>query len=105
MAIYYNRLVYSCLQYAFICWGKYSKTIKHNLQLKKDRIKKTYNKSGTKTKLKPYYDRLQVLNIDGIYKLGGAKFMPKGKLRKLFVFFGNQLGIFRSLFSIHTYST
>ena len=72
---------------------------------KKDRIMKTYNKSGTKTKLKPYYDRLQVLNIDGIYKLEGAKFMPKGKLRKLFVFFGNQLGIFRSLFSIHTYST
>ena len=60
---------------------------------------------GTKTRLKPLYVQLQVLNIDEVYKLKVAKFMAKVSLNKLPVFCGNQLTIFRTLPSIHTYST
>ena len=69
MSVYYS-LVYSHLRYAIICWGNSSKTIKHKLQVKQNRITKTLcNKFGTKTRLKPLYEQLRVLNIDEIYKL------------------------------------
>ena len=98
--------MYSHLQYAIICWGNSSKTIKHKLQVKQNRIIKTLcNKFGTKTRLKPLYEQLQVLNIDEIYKLEVAKFMAKVNLNKLPVFCSNQSTIFRTLSSIHTYST
>ena len=101
MSVYYS-LVYSHLQYAAICWGNSSKTIKHKLQVKQTRIIKTLcNKFGTKTRLKPLYEQLQVLNIDEIYKLEVAKV----NLNKLPVFCSNQSTIFRTLSSIHTYST
>ena len=58
-----------------------------------------------KTRLKPLYEQLQVLNIPRIYKLEVAKFMAKVNLNKLPVFCGNQLTIFRTLSSIHTYLT
>ena len=49
----YYSLVYSHLQYANICWGNSSKTIKHKLQVKQNRIIKTLcNKFGTKTRLR-----------------------------------------------------
>ena len=63
------------------------------------------NKFGTKTRLKPLYEQLQVLNINEIYKLEVAKFMAKVNLNKLPLFCGNQLTIFRTLSSIHTYLT
>ena len=62
-------------------------------------------KFGTKTRLKPSYEQLQVLNIDEIYKLEVVKFMAKVDLNKLSVFCSNQLPIFRTLSSIHTYLT
>ena len=106
MSVNYS-LVYSHLQYAIICWGNSSQTIKHKLQVKQNRIIKTLcNKFGTKTRLKPLYEQLQVLNIDEIYKLEVAKFMTKVNLNKLPVFCCNQSTIFRTLsFNIHTYST
>ena len=56
MLVYYS-LEYSHLQYAIICWGNSSKTIKHELQGKQNRIIKTLcNKFGTKTRLKPLYE-------------------------------------------------
>ena len=62
--------MYSHLQYAIICWGNSSKTMKHKLQVKQNRIIKSLrNKFGTKTRLKPLHEQLQVLNIDEIYKL------------------------------------
>ena len=61
MSVYYS-LVYSHLQYAIICWGNSFKTIKHK------RIKTLCNKFGTKTRLKPLNEQLQVPNIDKIYK-------------------------------------
>ena len=106
MSVYYSLRVYSHLQYAIICWGNFSKTNKHKLQVKQNHIIKTLcNKFGTKTRLKPLYEQLQVLNIDEIYKLEVAKFMAKVNLKKLPVFCSNQSTIFRTLFSIHTYST
>ena len=43
---------------------------KRKLQVKQNRIIKTLcNKFGTKTRLKPLYEQMQVLNIHGIYKL------------------------------------
>ena len=83
MSVYYS-LVCSYLQHAIICWGNSSKIIKHKLQVKQNRIQKTLsNKSGAKTRLKPLYEQLQVLNIHGIYKLDVAKFMAKVNLNKL----------------------
>ena len=77
MPVYYG-LVYCHLQYAIICWGNFSKTIKHKLQVTQNRIIKTLcNKFGTKTRLKTIYEQLQVLNSDEIYKLEVAKFMAK----------------------------
>ena len=35
------------------------------------------NKFGTKTRLKPLYENLQVLNMDKIYELEVAKFMAE----------------------------
>ena len=94
MSVYYS-LVYSHLQNAIICLENSSKTIKHKLQVKQNRIIKTLcNKFGTRTKLKPLYELLQVLNIYEIYKLEVAKFMAKVNLNKLPVFCGNQLTIF-----------
>ena len=62
-----NSLVYSHLQYVIICWGNSSKTIKHKLQVKQNRIIKTLcNKFGKKTRLKPMYEQLQVQNIHEI---------------------------------------
>ena len=56
MSVYYS-LVYSHLQYAIICCGNSSKTIKHKLQVKQNRIIKTLcNKFGSKTRLKPLYE-------------------------------------------------
>ena len=99
-------MISSYLQYAIICWGNFSKTIKHKLQVKQNRIIKTLcNKFATKTTLKPLYKQLQVLNIDEIYKLEVAKFMAKVNLNKLPVFCCNRSTIFRTLSSIHTYST
>ena len=74
----YHSLVYSHLQYAIICGGNSSKIIKRKLQVKQNRIIKTLcNKFGTKTRLKPLYEQLQVLNIHGIYKLEVANLWPK----------------------------
>ena len=56
MSVYYS-LVYFYLQYAIICWGSSSKTIKHKLQVKQNRII-TCNKFETKTKLKQLYEQL-----------------------------------------------
>ena len=61
MSVYYS-LEYYNLQYAIICRGNSSKIIKHNLQVKQNRIIKTLcNKFGTKTTLKPLYEQVQVL--------------------------------------------
>ena len=102
----YYSLVYSHLQYAIICWGNSFKTFKHKLHVKQNRIIKTLcDKFGTKTRSKPLYEQLQVLNIDEIYKLKVAKFMAKMYFNKLPVFCSNQSTIFRTLSSIYTYST
>ena len=69
MSVHYS-LEYSHLQFAIICWGNSSQIIKQKLQVKQNRIINTLcNKFGKKTRLKPLYEQLQVLNIDGIYKL------------------------------------
>ena len=84
------------------------KPLSINYKVKQNRITRTLcNKFGTKTRLKPLpvYEQLQVLNIDEIYKLEVDKFMAKVNLNKLPVFSCNQSTIFRTLSSIHTYST
>ena len=86
--------------------GNSSKTLKHKLQVKQNRIIKTAcNKFWTKTRLKSLYEQLQVLNIDDIYKLEVAKFMAEVNLNKVPVFCSNQSTIFRTLSSIRTCST
>ena len=106
MSVYYS-LVYSHLQYPIICWRNSSKIIKHKVQVKQNRVKKALcTKFGTQTRLKPLglYEHLQVLNIDGIYKIEVAKFMAKVNFNKMPVFCGNQLTILRTLSSIHTHT-
>ena len=74
----YHSFVYSHIQYAISCSGNSSKFIKRKLQVKQNRIIKTLcNKFGTKTRLKPLYEQLQVLYIHGIYKLEVANLWPK----------------------------
>ena len=76
------------------------------MQVQQNRIIKTLcNKFRTTTRLKPVHKQLQVLNINGIYKLEVAKLMAKVNLDKLPAFCGNQLTIFRTSSSIHTYLT
>ena len=76
-SVYYS-LAYSHLQYAIICWGDANKTLTKRQQVKQNRVVKILcNKLGTKTRLKPLYDELQILKINGIYKLEIAKFMAK----------------------------
>jgi len=105
MLVYYS-LAYSHLQYAIICWGNTSKTIKRSLQVKKNHIVKIIcNKFGKKTRLKPLYDKLRILNINKIYKLKVAKFMTKVSLNKLPIFCDVHLMNFKSLSSMHTYPT
>ena len=105
MSVCYS-FVYSHLQYAIICWENPSKTIQHQLQVKQNCIIKTLcNKCVSRTRLKPLYEQLQVLNIDKIYKLEVAKFMAKVSLNKLPVFWSNQLTTFKTLSSTHSFST
>ena len=81
MTVCYYSLVYYHLQYGIVCGKKSSKITKYKLLVKQIRIIKTLcNKFSRKTKLKPLYEQLQNLNIDGIYKLEVAKFMAKFNL-------------------------
>ena len=76
-AVYYS-LVYSHLVYGIIFWGNTTKTSLSKLQIKQNRIIKLIcNNSYQRTKLKPLYEKLQALNIKGIYSLEVAKFMVK----------------------------
>ena len=94
----YHSLVYSHLQHAiFICRGNSFKIIKLKLHVKQNYIIKTLcNKFGTKTRLKPLYEQLQVLNTHEIYKLEVAKFITKVNLSKLPLFCGIRLTSFRT---------
>jgi len=62
-------------------------------------------KFGKKTRLKPLYDKSQILNINKINKLEVAKFTTKVILNKLPIFYDDHLINFKSLSSIHTYPT
>jgi len=69
MAVYYS-LVYSHLLYAIICWGNNSKHKIHKLQVKQNKIVKIIEKRfGKEIRLKSLFNNLQLLNINGIYKL------------------------------------
>ena len=77
MSVYYS-IAYSHLQYAIICWGNLNKTIKRKLQVRQNHIIKVLcNQFSKKTCLQPFYAKLQVLNVDKIYKLEVSKFMAK----------------------------
>ena len=65
-------------------------------------VKILCNKFGRKTRLKPLYDELEILNINGIYKLEIAKFMAKVSSNTLSEDFSKN---FSALTSVHTYST
>ena len=100
LSVYYS-LAYSHLQYAIICWGNANKTLIKRLQVKQNRVVKILRyKFGRKTRFMPLQDGLQIININGIYKLAIAKFMAKANtLSKDF------LKSFTALTSVHKYST
>ena len=102
LSIYYS-LAYSHLQYAIICWGSANNSLIKSLQVKQNHLVKILcNKFGRKTRLKPLYDELEILNINGIYKLEIAKFMAKVSSNTLSEDFSKN---FSALTSVHTYST
>ena len=102
LPIYYS-LAYSHLQYAIICWGSANNSLIKSLQVKQNHLDKTLcNKLGRKTRLKPLYDELEILHINGIYVLEIAKFMAKVSSNTLSEDFSKN---FSALTSVHTYST
>ena len=105
LAVYYS-LVYSHLVYGIICWGNTTKTSLSKLQVKQNRIIKLIcNNSYQRTKLKTLYEKLQALNIKGIYSLEVAKFMVKVHLNKLPKLSYEYLIDFKKCSSMHLYST
>ena len=105
MSLYYS-IVYLYLQYAIICWGNTTKANKRKLQVKQNRIIKIICcQFSKKTRLQTLYDQLQVLNIDGIYKLEVSKFMAKAYRNDLPMLYNNHSFNFQLLSSIHSYST
>ena len=105
LAVYYS-LVYSHLVYSIICWGNSTKTSLSKLQVKQNRIIKLIcNNSYHRTKLKPLYEKLQALNVKGIYSLEVAKFMVKVHLNKLPKLSNEYLIDLKKCSSIHSYST
>ena len=105
LAVYYS-LVYLHLVYGIICWGNTTKTSLSKLQVKQNRIIKLIcNNSYQRTKLKPLYEKLQALNIKGIYSLEVAKFMVKVHLNKLPKLSNEYLIDFKKCSSIHSHST
>ena len=102
LSIYYS-LAYSHLQYAIVFWGSANNSLIKSLQVKQNHLVKILcNKFGRKTRLKPLYDELEILNINGIYKLEIAKFMAKVSSNTLSEDFSKN---FSALTSVHTYST
>jgi len=110
MAVCYS-LVYSHLQYAIICCGNTSKNKIRKLEVKQNKIVKIWQKSdfekrfGKKVRLKPLFNKLQVLNINGIDKLEVAKLMAKISSNNLPVFSTEHIVNFPKRSSIHAYST
>ena len=77
-------LMHFHLHYGIILWRNTTKSISPKFQTKQNRIVKLIcNKSAKRTRLKPIYDKLYMLNIRGMYKLELAKFMVKEYLHKL----------------------
>ena len=49
-----------------ICWRTTAKTLLHKLQVKQNRIVRiVFYKMKRKTKLKPLYEKLKFLNVEG----------------------------------------
>ena len=102
--VYYS-LAYSHLQYAIITWGNSAKFNIHKLQVKQNRMVKIMcKKHGRKLKLLPLYHKLQILKIEGIYKLQTAKFMANVHANN-FPETDNNFLKFRKVSSVHSYPT
>ena len=102
LSIYYS-LAYSHLHYAIIFWGSANNSLIKSLQVKQNHLVKILcNKFERKTRLKPLYDELEILNINGIYELEIAKFMAKVSSNNLSEDFSKNIS---ALTSVHTYST
>ena len=86
----YHSLEYSHLQYAIISWGNCFKIIKRKLQVKQNRIIKTLcDKFGAKTRLKPLYQQLQVLNreLSMVRNYGTVEFWKKVRYQIMYGIF------------------
>ena len=102
--VYYS-LAYSHLQYAIITRGNSAKSNIHKLQVKQNRMVKIMcKKHGRKLKLLPSYHKLQILKIEGIYKLQTAKFMANVHANN-FPETDNNFLKFRKMSSVHSYPT
>ena len=86
-----------------ICWGSTTKTLLHKLQVKQNHIVRIISyKLKRKTKLKPLYEKLKFLNVEGIFRLEITKFMMKLNTNKLPDILTKK---FAKVASVHSYST
>ena len=85
--------------------GNSAKSNIHKLQVKQNRMVKIMRKKhGRKLKLLPLYHKLQILKIEGIYKLQTAKFMANVHANN-FPETDNNFLKFRKVSSVHSYPT
>ena len=76
ISVYYS-IVYSHLQYAVTSWGNCSVTLRRRLQIKQNTIIRIINKFRIyQTKLKPLFEKLNLLNVNTIHELE-AKLLNK----------------------------
>ena len=104
ISVHYS-IVYSHLQYAVISWGNCSVTLRKRLQIKQNSIICIINKSRIyKTKLKPLFEKMNLLNISAIYELEVGKFMAKLQNKQLPDYFNSLFSLTSSFYSYSTRS-
>ena len=83
ITVYYS-IVYSHLQYAVTGWGNCSITLRKRFQIKQNTIIRIINKCRIyPTKLKPLFEKMNLLNISAIYELEAGEFKAKLQNKEL----------------------
>ena len=104
ISVYYS-IVYSHLQYAVTSWSNCSITLRKRLQIKQNTIIRIINKFQIyQTKLKPLFEKLNLLNSNAIHELEVGKFMAKLLNKQLPDYFSSLFSLTSSFHSFFTRS-
>ena len=103
----YCSIIYSHLHYAVTSWGNCSLTLslRKRLQINQNTIIRIINKFRIyRTKLKPLFEKMNLLNISAIYDLEVGKFMAKLQNKQLPDYFSSLFSLSSSCYSFFTRS-